>query len=95
MDPYAAIGVEVRDAMGLPLPENERFSIGTLWTGHGAGPFPFPPGKLVTIERTLVGQGWLPNRPGSYTVLVTWCTLDGPTNHLFGQHSTMIGVSAR
>ena len=45
--------------------------------GHGRGPFLYPPGKLVTIERTLESQGWLPNRPGVYTVVVTWCTFDG------------------
>lgn len=76
-DPYPAIGVEIRDAAGRPLPENERFAMQTFWTGHGLGPMIFLPGKLVTIERTLVGQGWLPNRPGLYTVVVTWCTLDG------------------
>src|SRR5438105_13023295 len=35
------------------------------------------PGNVVTIERTLAGQGWLPNRPAVYTVVVTWCPLDG------------------
>src|SRR5271156_148051 len=76
-DPYAAIGVEVRDAIGRPLPGNERFSDERPWIGHGRGPFLYPPGKLVTIERTLESQGWLPNRPGVYTVVVTWCTFDG------------------
>jgi len=36
----------------------------------------YPAGKVVTIERTLASQGWLPNRPGVYTVVVTWCPLD-------------------
>lgn len=76
-DPYTAIGVEVRDVGGRFLAENERFPIQTIWTGHGRGLFPYPPGKLETIERTLAGQGWLPNRPGVYTVVVTWCTFDG------------------
>jgi hypothetical protein len=76
-DPYPAIGVEVRDTTGRPLPANERFSSETFWTGHGRGPFPCPPGKLVTIERTLASEGWLPNRPGVYVVVVTWRTFDG------------------
>jgi hypothetical protein len=76
-DPYPAIGIEVRDAGGRLLAENGRFSPNTIWTGHGRGPVPYPPGKLVTIERTLASQGWLPNRPGVYTVVVTWCPLDG------------------
>ncbi|MEI4913939.1 hypothetical protein Q8G39_28215, partial [Klebsiella pneumoniae] len=55
-DPYPAIGVEVRDATGRSLPANERFSSEPFWTGHGRGPFPCPPGKLLTIERTLASQ---------------------------------------
>jgi hypothetical protein len=45
--------------------------------GHGRGPFHYPPGKLVTIERSMAGQGWLPNRPGVYAVVVTLHTFDG------------------
>lgn len=76
-DPYPAIGVEVRDTTGRSLPANERFPSEALWSGHGRGPFPCPPGELVTIERTLASQGWLPNRPGVYVVVVTWRTFDG------------------
>jgi hypothetical protein len=74
-DPYMAIGIEVRDATGRLLPENERYPSSTLWTGHGLGPVLFPPGKQVPIERSLASQGWLPKRPGVYTVVVTWCSL--------------------
>jgi hypothetical protein len=76
-DPYPAIGIEVRDVTERPLPRNERFSNELLWMGHGLGPVAYPAGKLVTIERTLAGQGWLPNRPGVYAVVVTWRTFDG------------------
>jgi len=76
-DPYPAIGIEVRDAGGRVLPENERSSNEMVWTGHGRGPVPYPAGKIVTIERTLASQGWLPNRPGVYAVVVTWRPLDG------------------
>jgi hypothetical protein len=76
-DPFTAIGIEVRDATGRLLPETERTSDGNFSTGHGRGPVLFPAGKVVTIERALKIQGWLPNRPGVYTVVVTWCPLDG------------------
>lgn len=76
-DPSIAIGVEVRDSTGNPLAETEKFPMTTMWTGHGLGPFPYPPGKIVTIERDLRSLGWLPNRPGAYRVVVTWCPLDG------------------
>jgi hypothetical protein len=76
-DPYLAIGIEVRDATGQLLLDNERSSSEVLRTGHGRGPVPYPAGKVVTIERMLASQGWLPNRPGVYTLVVTWCPLDG------------------
>jgi hypothetical protein len=79
-DPYQAIGIEVRDAAGRVLLENEKSSNGIVWTGHGLGPVPYPAGKLVSIERTLSSQGWLPAHPGTYTVVVTWCPIDG-TNY--------------
>lgn len=76
-DPSQAIAVAVRDASGHFLAETERFENYDIWTGHGRRPVPYVPGKIVTIERTLAIQGWLPNRPGTYTVVVTWNTLDG------------------
>jgi hypothetical protein len=82
-DPYFAIGVEVRDAKGRLLPESERFSNANAWFGHGWAAILFPPGKLVTLERSLTSQGWLPAHPGTYTVVVTWCPIDG-TNYIPG-----------
>jgi hypothetical protein len=79
-DPFQAIGIEVRDASGRLLLVNERYSNGILWTGHGRGPVPYPAGKVVSLERSLAGQGWLPVRSGVYTVVVTWCPIDG-TNY--------------
>jgi hypothetical protein len=76
-DPFTAIGIEVRDATGRLLPENERSSSNIWSTGHGFGPVLFPAGKVVAIERDLMTEGWLPNRPGVYTVVVTWCPIDG------------------
>lgn len=75
-DPYVAIGITVLDATGHPLPENLRYPIHTIWMGHGLGPRPFPKGKVATLERTLATQGWLPNRPGVYTVVFTWCVFE-------------------
>ncbi len=75
-DPDMAIGIEVRDATGRLLPENEKYPITKIWTGHGLGPRLFPPGKLVPIERSLASQHWLPNRSGAYTVVVTWCPVE-------------------
>lgn len=76
-DPYPAIDIEVHDASGHLLSEPERYSQDTIWLGHGSGPVLYERGKLVPIERTLKSQGWLPNRPGAYSVVVRWCTFDG------------------
>lgn len=76
-DPSTAIGIEVRDATGNVLAANERFPMTMMWMGHGRGPFPYPSGKIVTIERGLESVGWLPKRPGLYTIVATWSTLDG------------------
>lgn len=78
-DPYLAIGIEVRNAQGRLLLQNERFSQG-LWTGHGRAPVLYSPGKLVPIERSLKSQGWLPNHPGTYLIIVTWTTYTGPSS---------------
>jgi len=76
-DPAEAIAIEVRDTQGRLLPESERSSP-RLWMGHGRGPVLYPPGKLVPIERSLKGQGWLPKRPGTYVIVVTWATRTAP-----------------
>jgi hypothetical protein len=76
-DPYPAIDIEVHDASGRLLGETERYSHEMIWLGHGSAPVLYDRGKLVPIERTLESQGWLPNRPGVYSVAVRWCTLDG------------------
>lgn len=74
-DPFKSIGIEVRGARGRLLPESERYPFSPIWIGEGHGPVLFPPGKLVPIERSLAIQGWLPNQPGVYTVVVTWHAL--------------------
>ena len=71
-DPCMVVGIEVQDAAGHPLPTNERFPNSSICMGHGFGPKPFPKGKVVPMERTLRGEGWLPNQPGKYTIVLTW-----------------------
>lgn len=71
-DPCLTIGIEVRDSRGRSLTANERFSQSSICTGHGFGPRPILKGKVIPIERTLRREGWLPNRTGTYTVVITW-----------------------
>ena len=71
-DPCMVVGIEVQDAAGHPLTTNERFQNSSICTGHGFGPRPFPKGKVVPMERTLRAEGWLPNQPGTFTVVLTW-----------------------
>ncbi len=86
-DPCMEVGIEVRDASGRPLPINERFPNWSICTGHGFGPRKlYAKGKVVPLERTLGREGWLPNHPGAYTVVITWspCTgliHDEPNGH--------------
>jgi hypothetical protein len=37
-----------------------------------SGPRPITKGKVIPIERTLGGEGWLPNKVGTYNVVITW-----------------------
>jgi hypothetical protein len=76
-DPCVVVGIEVQDAAGHPLPLNERFPDSSICTGHGFGPRPFPKGKVVPIERELRAEGWLPNHPGTYTIVLTWSPCSG------------------
>ncbi|MGA2135997.1 MAG: hypothetical protein ABSH50_27220 [Bryobacteraceae bacterium] len=71
-DPCMVVGLEVHDASGNPLPVNERFPSWSVCMVHGFGPRPYAKGIVVTLERTLGGEGWLPNHGGTYTVVVTW-----------------------
>jgi hypothetical protein len=40
-------------------------------------------GKVVPMERALRDQGWLPNHPGTYTVILTWAPCVGPEESKF------------
>lgn len=76
-DPCMVVGIEVQDAAGHPLPVNERFPNSSICTGHGLGPRPFPKGKVVPLERRLRAEGWLPNHPGTYAIVLTWSPCSG------------------
>lgn len=76
-DPCSVVSLEVRDASGHPLPSSERFPSFSICTGHGFGPKPYAKGKVVPLERTLGGEGFLPNHAGKYTVVVTWVPCAG------------------
>lgn len=71
-DPCWVVGIEVQDAAGHPLPVNERFRRSSICTGHGFGPRLFQKGKVVPLERNLRAEGWLPNHPGTYIIVLTW-----------------------
>lgn len=71
-DPCDVVGIEVLDATGHELSPDNRFEYVTVCTGHGLGPILYEKGKIVPIERSLRAEGSLPNRPGTYTILVTW-----------------------
>lgn len=68
-----AMSVQVLDWRGQLVPQSERSSP-AMWMGHGRGPVLYPPGKLVPLERSLKHEGWLPKRPGTYTLIVSWPT---------------------
>lgn len=72
-DPFWAVGIEVLDSRGQPLPVTERMAPTGLMTGHGLGLRPFDKGKLVPLEWSLGRLGWLPKAPGEYTILASWC----------------------
>lgn len=76
-DPCSVVSLEVRDASGHSLPVSERFPSFSICTGHGFGPRPYAKGKVVPLERTLGGEGWLPSHAGTYTVVVTWAPCAG------------------
>jgi hypothetical protein len=76
-DPCSVVVIEVQDAAGHRVPDNERSPNWSLCMGHGRGPIPYVKGKVVPLERTLGGEGWLPNHPGTYSIVLTWAPTTG------------------
>jgi hypothetical protein len=79
-DPCAVVGIEVRDAGLHSLSVSERLPIWSVCMGHGQAPRPVTCGKGTPLERSLGEEGWLPNRPGTYTVVMTWVPCCKPKN---------------
>lgn len=84
-DPCISLGVEVLDQSGKPIPESERFVYPPVYcNGHGFGPRLFKQGRIASLEWSLKEMGWLPKVPGTFTVVLSWCTgtgtiIDKPT----------------
>jgi len=77
-DPCGIVGIEVQDDTGHQLSYEARFQDISFCSGHGFGLEPYPKAKVIPLERSLDREGWLPNRAGTYTVIVTWKPWDGP-----------------
>jgi TPR repeat protein len=73
-DPGYEVAVEVRDSCGLKIPS----SGGAIWMGHGFPPIHYQPGAPIAIERTLSQMGFLPDRPGAYTIVAIWAPFTCP-----------------
>ncbi len=79
-DPCMVVGLEVQDIGGHSLSVSQRLPQWSVCTGHGFGPRPVAQGKVIPLERTLGKEGWLPNQPGTYTVVITWTPCFDPKN---------------
>lgn len=83
-DPCLVIGLKVLDARGQVLTPNDRLPPRSYCMGHGRSPMLYAKGKLIPLERSLGAQGWLPNHPGTFIIVVTWMPLitadDEPPN---------------
>jgi len=73
-DPLHAVKIEVREDNGQPV----RETCMRAWTSGGpAAMWRFPIGMIVPTERSLAGDGFLPNHPGVFTVSVSWNVFRG------------------
>jgi hypothetical protein len=66
--------IEVRDLSGQTLPSTDRLRKKSAYAGMQGCPIsatPYPKSRVVPFETTLGHEGWLPNHPGTYTVVVT------------------------
>jgi hypothetical protein len=76
-DPCISVGIQVLDTAGNPLSPQDRITDFNNCSGHGFGPRPFEKGKILSLEWKLKAMGWLPNHPGTYTIVLSWCTRTG------------------
>lgn len=73
-NPLAAVKIEVRESNGQPVKQ----TCNRAWTSGGpAAMWRYRRGMIVPIERSLAGDGFLPDHPGSFTVSVTWNVFRG------------------
>lgn len=68
-DPFSAVKIEVLESDGRPVKQ----TCARFWQGGGpSAMWRYPKGMIVPIERSLAGDGFLPDHPGTFTVSVTW-----------------------
>jgi hypothetical protein len=79
-EPCNVVSIEVEDADGHSLLANERFPGWRVCVGNAVGLMLYAKGRVVPLEQTLGGEGWLPNHPGTYAVVVSWNPLVGLSN---------------
>jgi hypothetical protein len=66
--------IEVRNSNGETMFSNGRSRLTTAYAGRIGCPVwdaPLPRAIVIPYETTLGKEGWLPSRPGTYTVIVT------------------------
>jgi len=81
-DPCSVVRVQVQDLQGRLVSENERYHDRFPCMGGGPiGPKLYAKGEFFSLEQRIRGQGWLPNRPGVFTVVVDWPTSTGPADY--------------
>jgi hypothetical protein len=80
LDPCGLIQIEVRDIYRRTLAREERVMSHSVCMDHGFGPKLYPKGQIVPLERSLKRKGWLPNRPGTYMIVVTWAPSTSAAN---------------
>jgi len=72
------VNVEVRDRTDGLLVKRSGWGAPCWWSGPVLRPglAHYPLGQIVTQERTLRGDSWLPDYPGNFTVSATWAVYD-------------------
>jgi hypothetical protein len=73
-NPFAAVKIEVRESNGQPVKQ----TCNRVWTSGGpAAMWRYPKEMIVPVERSLAGDGFLPDHPGNFTVSVAWKVFRG------------------
>ncbi|MBV9763170.1 MAG: hypothetical protein JO340_21585 [Acidobacteriaceae bacterium] len=73
-DPFHAVKIAVREANGEPVKQTCM----RVWTSGGpAAMWRYPRGMIVPMERSLAGDGILPDHTGTFRVWITWSVFRG------------------